>query len=1490
MNITRQIYRVVRSIIFTAVLAVSVLFVGLYIFLQFPPVQRAIRDRAQTELSRYLGGKVEIGDVSIHPFNEVVLNDVGIDTPGGKRCISVDKLGAGIDVWALLASRKIIITYVELIGLDASILQPAPDAPLNIAFITDAFAPKDKNKPPKAFNLALKNVVIRKSSVRFDKEWIPRNPTRRFDPNHLDIKDFRADLAFPRLSDQRIELDLRRLAFREESGLELKGLSFTSVVSPKQISINNPRVLIGSSEINLSDIALDIDGYSDIIPSLMRDSRSVEIKIDRIIPSEFDAFHPKLAMVQTPVSVELSVTGNLDRLFLERLRLKKMNGETILDMRANARNPHKINEAFYELEALELNADRELQQEIMALIPGLPEGMPEKIALLGDVSVKAAGKADMRSGIGRTVVEIKSQAGNITLSGEGAWNRQRPQRIKAEGKIENVNLGNVLGNELLGAVEGTFAADLRFEGKIPTGTTEVSIPYLDFRGNRIENITAVVDNINGSIEGHVEVDDEIAALSADLFGSPKGADSRWIVDARIGHLVPSQLGVLSKYSNYVLSGQVMADATGNSLESLAGTVSINDLRFDNGKDNPLEIDGFNADLTSRDGMKQLTIDSHFLTASATGSMKPLSLDFNLELQPDDNIYSFFNIPVRPLQTVDISGDFDTTSGFGNLAASAPYLLQGRDKLIKNTTINGKISGYDVVSLSAKTDFPVKNNRMRLALNIDGELNPEMSSISPYPKAYIPAIDGAVSWTMANNPSDRGDVSLKLHTDRDLLTSSRIYSVDIGESDFVINGERWDVDEAGIKIAKDVIDVNRIHISNGPQYVDVNGKVSADPMDMLVADMAGLDLSFIFDTLNINYVTFGGLATGRAIGSGLLGKDMIARTDGLKVDNFSYNGAVLGNADLKADWDMDSKKLGIVADVKEGDVASLRAEGGVYLGCDSLSFRFIPNHVNAALIQPFLENITSSITGRASGDLHLFGSFKDIMLTGYAVAEPVNLKVDFTNVTYTARDSVIFTTDAILLPKLKVSDKYGKTGNLTGTVRHRCFHDASFSFDLTDAEGLLGYDTNASMNPVWYGRIFVDGGGSLRGMPGLVTLDLNVSTAPGSVFTFVLDDTQTALDYPFLTFSDRRKAHLDSLRTPTIDDRFKKEIVIEDSPSLFALDINASVTPDAKVIIVMDPDAGDKITASGSGGLRMQYYSEDDELKLFGKYQIEEGNYNFSLQDLFLRDFKISRGSSISFNGDPMDGILDIVARYRVNTNLSDLDKSFSSDPDLKRSTVPVDALLKVNGPLTHPDIGYDIEFPTMTQEVERKVRSIISSEDMLTRQVIYLLALNRFYTPEYAGSTGGGEFASVASSTLSSQLSNLMGQITDKVSLSPSFKADRSDFSDMEVNLALSSRLLDNRLLINGNLGYRDRSTSQTTFVGDFDIEYLLNPEGKLRLKAYNHFNDASYYLKSALTTQGIGIIYRKDFDDPFAFLRRKKKTNAHQTEHTKKDSVPDKH
>ena len=116
--------------------------------------------------------------------------------------------------------------------------------------------------------------------------------------------------------------------------------------------------------------------------------------------------------------------------------------------------------------------------------------------------------------------------------------------------------------------------------------------------------------------------------------------------------------------------------------------------------------------------------------------------------------------------------------------------------------------------------------------------------------------------------------------------------------------------------------------------------------------------------------------------------------------------------------------------------------------------------------------------------------------------------------------------------------------------------------------------------------------------------------------------------------------------------------------------------------------------------------------------------------------------------------------------------------------------------MQHPDITFDIDLPTLTQDVGRKVKSIISTDDMMSRQIIYLLALNRFYTPEYMGSSGnGGELAAVASTTLSSQLSNMIGQLTDKFTLAPVIQERQGDFSDFEMDVALSSRLLNNRLL-----------------------------------------------------------------------------------------------
>ena len=105
-------------------------------------------------------------------------------------------------------------------------------------------------------------------------------------------------------------------------------------------------------------------------------------------------------------------------------------------------------------------------------------------------------------------------------------------------------------------------------------------------------------------------------------------------------------------------------------------------------------------------------------------------------------------------------------------------------------------------------------------------------------------------------------------------------------------------------------------------------------------------------------------------------------------------------------------------------------------------------------------------------------------------------------------------------------------------------------------------------------------------------------------------------------------------------------------------------------------------------------------------------------------------------------------------------------------------------------------------------------------------------------------------------------------------------WNNAEYEGIINGRLLNNRLLINGQFGYRDGSSAtskkaatsaNSTFIGDFDIRYLLLPNGNLAFKVYNQTNDR-YFTKSSLNTQGIGIIMQKDFNGLGELLSTKKK------------------
>ena len=1511
MGATRNVYKVIRSIIFTVILTVVGLYTLLYTALSVPAVQQYVGEVAERELSKLLGTHVSIGHVSLSLGGEVQLQEVEVPCPDGTDFASIDKLGAGIDLGELIFKRRIVFTFAEIIGLDGHLRQEKKDGPWNPQFLVDALSPKDKTKPPTQFDIKLRNVVIRKSRISVDKDWAALPGSGRMDFNHLLITDLSVDAILPRLKNDDFAIELRRLSFREKSGFELERLTANVHITPHQLDIDNLSIRLPGTYIEPGEFHLAYNGYNEIGKVLKNRSYDIRMQETEITPSDFAAFLPTLRDFREPIRLTLDARCTLTDFNIRRFLLDARRYGLSLMLAGRLSNPADNGRRKIIVDKFNLDATSRALARFTGLVPNLPPQAKGIITRLGDV------RADFKGHLipGETKIDLAASTavGSVKTRLQAGLKGFMPTSLTGDIETPGFDLGHLLDNPKFGTVIARTHTDLRiasFTLDGINGLADIDLQRFDFNGKTITNVLAHLTKEGKNVSGEASIND--SRLTASLNGDAVIDGMNSIVNARLETSGLNPASFASTFpQGYLFTGRADIALNGIDPGTFTGSVGIADLHLESPK-GPLDIPYINVEANHElddngRGLRRVTLDTPYANAEVYGhydiarlpkalrslfsqAMPALlpghfspddylnqEINLGLTVHPDNTLTEYFGLPVTLLTPVTVNGYVDGDNSTAHLSLFAPYIQQGKDKLIRNTFVTAQINGTShAASLQAGTVLPGKDNT-------DVDLNLSFLGINNNLEAYV-------MWDLNRPTAYRGKVGMTVDFSRDPVTNATQFGLRVMPSQFQVADAVWDVAQGTVDYSDGVINVNGVSVGRGDQFVNINGRASKNPDDRITVDLSKIDLDYIFETLKINYVTFGGKASGRAFASNVFRPDeIIARTDGLKVQDLTYNGGLLGDsADLFGEWLPKQKKVAIGAEISEAGKHRASVKGGVWLGRDSLAFDMDTKKVNIAFMQPFMSAFASDLKGRASGKVKLYGTFSDIDLTGRVFADTIAMKVDYTNVVYSGSDSVYLDPGRIRIPSFRLYDRNGNSGILSGELTHRYFHEPKFNFTVKNARNLLCYNTNEKMNPDWYGTIYGNGGGQIRGVPGYVGIMVDMAVAPKSVFTFVLNDRVAAGDYNFLTFTDRRKQAEEEEReqqrmqaqTDTVLENVRRFIrqrerrqEEENRPSVFDLDIRASVTPESEMILVMDPVGGDKIRAHGNGSLQLGYNSSTEEMDMYGTYTLTDGTYNFTLQDIILKDFTIRPGSSIAFNGDPLKATVDISAIYRVNANLTDLDKSFASDRDLNRTNVPVDAVLSVVGDLQSPQINLDIELPTLTQDAERKVKSIISTEDMMSRQIIYLLALNRFYTPEYMGSSSnGGEWASVASATVASQLQNMLAQLTDKFTLAPTFRTDKGDFSDMEFDVALSSRLLNNRLLINGNLGYRDKATSNTTFVGDFDIEYLLNRSGNLRLKAYNHYNDQNYYLKSALTTQGIGIIYRKDFDNIFKFLRPKKK------------------
>lgn len=1514
------VYRILRSLLIVAICVAVVSPLVLYVALSLPSVQSRVARQCETSLSQLLGCEVAVGDLGIVPFNRVVLRNVAVVTAPGDTALTVRRLGAGIRLMSLFGDEPLTINYVELVGMDARLRRDSVGAPLNIQPIIDALSPKKERREPSGLDLRINTVMIRSSRLAYDVGAdLPSasDGDRRFSPSHIAVDRLRADVRIPRLRENDFKIEVKRMDFVESvSGFVLDNLAGSVAVSPAMLAVNGLHVELPGSDFRLKDMEIPLKGgVSKLKDNLSGGSFSVGITSGSTLTlGDVAPFVPVL--YRFPLELvfnRFELEGNLDDFTADIYVSAGANSSLLLKGSASgikSPEPRRL-----ELDKLQITADGKDLAPVLAEEGLFPDDMAFVPAALGNVDVTGRGTLDGNSL--RLTCGVATAAGEVAAQVHGTF--VSPDAYDLAGSLATphpVDLSSLLPSLDLGGVDCSVEAKASQGAGGLAASAEVAVDQVTYRGVAYDNLTARASVENSVVRARVAIDDTFLALKAEGAYSLQPSHKIVELDFDLDRFVPSMLNLSDRFPDVRLSGALDLAFEGPDINHLQGVGSLSNVRWarpdgetfllrnvlvtsvpdrltlrsdyvDGEVTGPLEIPALKSEFMDMAAKVFPSVVAGSGLRNRRETLASNDFNFNFTVKETETPAHFFNMPVSVVYPLQISGAFSALSGDLALNVSAPYLRQG-NKLIENTALSLSADGGEGTgSLDLTTTMPTKNGPMKLLMQTAGasdRLETGFSWKIDRERSYEGKVDAAAAFS--RNESD------------DLVTN-----VELQKSFLTFNDSTWTVNPAIIEaVGGRNITVKGVNIYRANQYVKMEGRVSDSPWDLLTLNLRNFSLDYLFESLGIDKVMLGGDATGTFYASRLLSPEPILETPGLDVKSISYNKVVLGDAKVKSRWEPEERGITLDATIDSDEDRRSLVKGAIYPMNDSLDLTFIVDRAKVGFLQPYMEAFASDISGFASGRARIWGNFKYIDLEGDVFADNLKLKVNFTNTYYSATDSVHFSPGLIDLNGISIHDSEGHTARLNGWVRHTFFKQPRFDFSITDARDFLSYNTTARDNPVWYGKIYGGGSVFVKGEPGMVNIAVDMSTAPRSVFTFVLSDQEVADEFSFLTFRDKNSAGTEISETMSLQRDASMDLVNrlremarnhdEDTPSDYEISLQMRVTPEAQLNLIMDPVGGDRIRANGSGHLRLDYGSANNDLRMYGTYTLDRGSYNFTLQDIIIKDFTIKPGSRITFNGDPYNAGLDIQAAYALNANLSDLDESFLQDKDLNRTNVPVHAILKVAGDLVSPDISFDLEFPTLTTDIYRKVRSIISTDDMMNRQIIYLLALSRFYTPDYMTSTTkGNELVSVASSTISSQLSNLLGSISDNWNIAPTFRSDRGDFSDVEVDVALSSRLLNNRLLFNGNFGYRDNALNTSQFVGDFDLEYLLDRPGMWRLKAYNRYNDQNYYLRTAPTTQGVGVVLKRDFDSFSSFLRplfrRSKSSPSPAAPASSADSVP---
>ena len=1461
-----------------------------------PAVQNYAKERIVEELKNKLGTEVGIGQLHFQPFNTIQLDSIYLYGQANEQILIANKLYADVDIFSLF-NHKLVISSARLSDFSVSLSKDSANAPLNIQYIIDAFK-SDNNDNGAKLQVKLNSVSIDNGSFHFDIKDRPAKGEGVFDVNHISVRDFNTRLSLKSLTSDSLNIQVRKLNLKEQSGFEIENLSCRLLTHDQKASLRGFRLQLPNSSLQLDKFEVDMTNKEDGKGILDYSTFDCIVDQSYISPKDISAFVPLLKNFNDVLTLKMHAHGSVDNLSVDELELG-YGDKMQLVSNVEIKDLREADKMFILGSVDNLTIKTDGIESILNNLSSNKTVLPKQIQNLGTIVFQGdlSGYLNELTAFGSFETDIGILKTDILFG----FNKKKGLDSYFKGKIytNNLELGELLNNNDLDKTSFVVEVDMQK----PThqklkGHVEGTISDLSYKGYKYEDITVSATYDGFRVDGHLNMNDPNGVVDIDgLFDLTD--KNKPVLDfvARLDNIRLGDLNISDKLTNTNFSVSLNANFIGRNIDDADGYIRIDSLDIIR-EDKVFLLKHFNVEASGSAESRRLTINSDIINGEVNGRYSLTTLvksirhtiypyfpalitdidinnekendaNFNFQIENTEKLSDILKLPVTVLSPSKIVGFYNNFSDKFKVEVFAPSLLAGGMNikssyvLLENpdNQLNSKINLLAVNKKGVSNDIAINMT------GIDNTLNTNLVFINNS-KQYA-----------------KGTFDISTVFSRSKPNSPLQIDIDLNPSELLLNNALWKVNKSHITIADGLYKVDDFLVNNinGNQEIRVNGEYSKlDSEKILKAELENINLEYIFQTLAIDVLKFGGEATGDIYASSIEGKPY-ANTN-LEIKDFKFNGTELGNLKLHSQLDDKTNMVGMQGDITSRENKITTVSGYIDPLKQELSLNFDADSIDVGFLSHYASSVFNKIEGRGTGNVHLYGNFSDVTVEGEAYIQNGKVGIGFLNTDYTFTDTIYLKSNLIYFNDVEFTDSYNHSAICNGKVVHDFFHDFMYYIELT-AKNFLLYNIPESTNSLFSGKVFATGKGSIGGDEQAVNIDVSMRTEDKTYVKLnFMEDVIN--EYSFITYKDN-----ETTNSTTTLPQISPEIAAIKTESGMDINMNFYIdaTPEAVVELVMDPVGGDVLKGSGSGAMQFTW-STKSAPRLYGTYLINRGSYNFTFQKLLERKFSIRDGSNVQFKGDPFDATLNVDAIYKITANLNDLDKNLVRTTG--QSNIPVQCLLSLTGPLRLPTVKLDILFPNADPEVQRQIKSLMNTEDMINRQVTYLLLLSKFYTPDASRvEHKTSDFAAVASATLSTQLSKIVSQIDDRWQVGTNIRTSDGEFTSTEVELMLSSQLLNDRLLINGNFGYKDDPQTQDAFIGDVDIELLLNTSGTWRVKAYNHYNEKSYYMNGKTSqTQGVGLIYKKDFDtlkDLFNFDRwKKQKANQDTVKPLKTDTL----